>query len=92
MEEVGGVTLEFLKRDKELVVAYSPMYGADEILSRIKSDDGYSIKHTFWVDATFLRELDAYDEDIICFSIGKYVEGYVEINKEVFGTRPMSLS
>lgn len=87
MEEVGGMALEFLKRDKELVVAYSPMYGAEEILNRIKSDDGYSIKHTFWVNATFLREFDEYDEDIICFSIGKYVEGYVEISKEVFGTR-----
>lgn len=80
------MTLEFLKRDKELIVTYSPMYGADEIVSKIKSDDGCSIKNTFWVDATFLRKLDTYDEDTICFSIGKYVEGYVEINKEVFGT------
>lgn len=80
------MTLEFKKHGDELIVVYSPMYGVDEILDKITSDDGYSIKNTFWIDKNLLRVFDIYDEDSICFSIGKYVEGYVEINKEVFGT------
>lgn len=80
------MALEFKKHGDELIVVYSPMYGVDEILDKITSDDGYSIKNTFWINKNFLRVFDIYDEDSICFSIGKYVEGYVEINKEVFGT------
>ena len=64
------MTLEFKKHGDELIVVYSPMYGADEILDKITSDDGYSIKNTFWIDKNLLRVFDIYDEDSICFSIG----------------------
>lgn len=81
------MTFEFTKLDKELIVIYTPAYGTDEILKKIQSSDGHNIKNIFWVEKNTLRELEDYDEDSICFAIGKYVDGYVEISQEIIGTR-----
>ena len=79
------MTFDFLKLDKELIAIYTPAYGANEILKKIEASDGHNIKNVFWVEKNDLRELEDYDEDSICFAIGKYVEGYVEISQEVVG-------
>lgn len=81
------MTFEFLKMDKELIVIYTPFSGANEIRKKIETSDGYNIKNVFWVEKNDLRELKDYDEDSICFALGEYAEGYVEIRQEVVVTR-----
>lgn len=81
------MTFDFFKLDKELIAIYTPAYGASEILKKIKTSDGHNIKNIFWVEKNALRELEDYDEDAICFAIGQYVGGYVEINQEIIVTR-----
>lgn len=81
------MTFDFLKLDKELIAIYTPAYGANEILKKIKTSAGHNIKNIFWVEKNALRELEDYDEDSICFAIGEYVGGYVEINQEIIVTR-----
>lgn len=81
------MTFEFFRLGEELIVVYTPAYGTNEILKKIESLDGHNVKNIFWVEKNALRELEDYDEDSICFAIGAYVGGYVEINQEVIGTR-----
>ena len=81
------MTIEFLKDNNELIMIYTPEYGADEVLKRIKSSSGHSIKNTFWVKKKLLRELGKYDEESICLSIGRVVDDYIELDKEVMGTK-----
>lgn len=81
------MTFDFLRLSEELIVVYTPAYGTNEILKKIESSDGHNIKNIFWVEKNALRELEDCDEDSICFAIGEYVGGYVEINQEVIGTR-----
>lgn len=80
------MTFELLKHDNELIVVYTPIYGADEILRKINSTKGYNIKNTFWVEQQFLRTLKDYDEDSICFLLGKIEDDYIEMNQDVVGT------
>lgn len=81
------MTMEFIKLGKELIMVYTPISGATEILKRIKSDDGYNIKNIFWTTTSMLRELEDYDEDSICISVGKERNGYVEMDQNVINTK-----
>lgn len=78
--------LEFIKNDMELIMVYTPAYGADEVLKKIKSSEGHNIKNTFGVEQKLLRELEEYDEDSVCISVGKVTNGYIEISRDVIGT------
>jgi len=80
------MTFEFVKQNDELIVVYTPFSGVWEIMSRIKSSDGYNIKNTFWVEQSMLRDVEEFDEDSICFAVGKMVRNYIEIDQEVIGT------
>lgn len=78
--------LEFIKNDMELIMVYTPAYGADEVLKKIKSSEGHNIKNTFGVEQKLLRELEEYDEESVCISVGKVTNGYIEISRDVIGT------
>lgn len=80
------MAFEFLKHNTELIIVYTPIYGADEILRKINNTEGYNIKNTFWVEKQFLRTLKDYDEDSICFSLGKIEGDFIEMNQDVVGT------
>ncbi len=78
--------IEFIKNGKELILVYTPDYGADEILKKIKSSEGHNIKNTFGVEKKLLRELEEYDENSVCLAIGKVIDGYIEVSRDVIGT------
>lgn len=80
------MSFEFVKQNSELIVIYTPIYGVSEILNKIRIEDGYNIKNTFWVEQCMLRDVEEFDDDSICFAIGKVVDGYIEINQAVVGT------
>lgn len=79
--------LEFVIKDTELILVYTPAYGMNEILNKIQLYEVHNIKNTFWVEKKLLRELEEYEGDSICFSIGKVVDHYVEIYCDVIDTR-----
>lgn len=66
--------LEFIKKNKELIMVYTPQYGVDEIFKKIKSSEGCNIKNIFRVAMNSLRKLEEYDEDSVCFSVGKVID------------------
>lgn len=80
------MSFEFVKQNSELIVIYTPIYGVSEILNKIRIEDGYNIKNTFWVEKSMLRDVEEFDDDSICFAIGKVVDGYIEINQAVVRT------
>lgn len=81
------MTTEFIRWGKELIMVYTPISGAPEILKKIKSDNGYNIKNIFWVTTGILREMENYDEDSICISLGKEIHNYVVIDQNVIKTK-----
>ena len=82
--------LEFVKKDTELILIYTPDYGMDEILKRIKLYEGHNIKNIFWAEKKLLRELVDCEGDSICFSIGEVQGGYIEIYHDVVDTKHLS--
>jgi len=87
VQKGSNMTIEFIRFRKQFIMVYTPISGATEILKRIKSDDGYNIKNIFWVTTSMLREMEDYDEDSICISLGKEKDGYVEIDQNVINTK-----
>lgn len=81
------MSFEFVKQNGELIVVYTPIYGVNEIVNKIRTEQGYNIKNTFWVEQSMLRDVGKFDDDSICFAIGKAVDGYMEINREAAGTK-----
>ena len=81
------MTIEFEKVDKELILCYSPAMGADELLNRLSTSDGFSIKRTFFVNKTLLRESGDYDfDDTLRFCIGTFDDSYTLIDPDVINT------
>ena len=63
--------------------------GLDDITKRLDTEDGVSIKHTFWVTKDLLCEdVEEYDdwEESLRFYIGSVGEAYTQLNSEVFST------
>lgn len=81
--------ISFEKHNKQLVLHYTPVMGLDDITKRLDTEDGVSIKHTFWVTKDLLCE-DVEDDDdweeTLCFYIGTVGEAYTQLDSEVFGT------
>lgn len=63
--------------------------GLDDITKRLDTEDGVSVKHTFWVTKDLLCE-DIEDDDdweeTLRFYIGAVDEAYTQLDSEVFST------
>lgn len=62
--------------------------GLDDITKRLDTEDGVSIKHTFWVTKDLLCEDVEEDdwEETLRFYIGAVGEAYTQLDSEVFST------
>lgn len=76
--------LEFIKKNKEIICVYIPDYDSDVILKQIKEQDETCIKGTFFVNKSDLRELEDFDEESICFSIGSESDEYIHLKNSIF--------
>ncbi len=81
------MTISFEKKDKELILCYSPAMGTDELSDRLFSGEDIWIKHTFLVNKTLLRETDEDGlEDSLRFCIGSFDDSYTLIDPVVVNT------
>ena len=81
------MTISFEKRNKELILCYSPAMGAGELSDRLSTGKNIWIKRTFVVNKDRLRESDDYGfEDVLRFYIGSYDDSYTLIDSDVVNT------
>ena len=82
-------SISFEYSEDKLILCYTPVMGLDDITKRLDTEDGVSIKHTFWVTKDLLCEdVEEYDdwEESLRFYIGSVGEAYTQLNSEVFST------
>ena len=82
-------SISFEYSEDKLILCYTPVMGLDDITKRLDTEDGVSVKHTFWVTKDLLCE-DIEDDDdweeTLRFYIGAVGEAYTQLDSEVFGT------
>lgn len=81
-------SISFEYSEDKLVLCYTPVMGLDDITKRLDTEDGISIKHTFWVTKDLLYEDIEEDdwEETLRFYIGAVGEAYTQLDSEVFST------
>lgn len=82
-------SISFEYSEGKLILCYTPVMGLDDITKRLDTEDGVSIKHTFWVTKDLLCEgVEEEDnwEETLHFYIGAVGEVYTQLDSEVFGT------
>ena len=82
-------SISFEYTESKLILCYAPVMGLDDITKRLDTEDGISIKHTFWVTKDLLCEGIEDDDDweeTLRFYIGTVGETYTQLDSEVFGT------
>ena len=82
-------SISFEYSEGKLILCYTPVMGLDDITKRLDTEDGVSIKHTFWVTKDLLCEgVEEEDdwEETLRFYIGTVGEVYTQLDSEVFGT------
>lgn len=83
------MSVTFEKRNNELILCYSPAMGISDITKRLSMNEEISIKRTFFVTKSMLREPDGdeYDfEETLRFCIGEIDADYTRINPNVINT------
>ena len=83
------MSISFQKRNDKLILVYVPAMGIDDIIKRLDTEDGVTIKHTFFVTKELLCsdvEEDDDWEETLRFCIGTIGESYIELDSEVLGT------
>ena len=83
------MSISFEKRNDKLILVYVPAMGIDDIIKRLDTEDGVTIKHTFFVTKELLCsdvEEDDDWEETLRFCIGTIGESYIELDSEVLGT------
>ena len=81
------MTISFERKDKELILCYSPAMGTDELSDRLSSGEDIWIKRTFIVNKNLLRESDENDfDDSLRFCIGSFDDSYTLIDPDVVNT------
>ena len=83
------MSISFEKRNDKLLLVYVPAMGIDDIIKRLDTEDGVTIKHTFFVTKELLCsdvEEDDDWEETLRFCIGTIGESYIELDSEVLGT------
>lgn len=82
-------SISFEYSEDKLILCYTPVMGLDDITKRLDTEDGVSVKHTFWVTKDLLCE-DIEDDDdweeTLRFYIGAVDEAYTQLDSEVFST------
>lgn len=79
-------SISFEYSEDKLILCYTPVMGLDDITKRLDTEDGVSVKHTFWVTKDLLCE-DIEDDDweeTLRFYIGAVGEAYTQLDSEVF--------
>lgn len=81
-------SISFEYSEDKLILCYTPVMGLDDITKRLDTEDGISIKHTFWVTKDLLYEDIEEDdwEETLRFCIGAVGEAYTQLDSEVFST------
>lgn len=82
-------SISFEYSEDKLILCYAPVMGFDDITKRLDTEDGVSIKHTFWVTKDLLCEDVEEDDDweeTLRFCIGAVGEAYTQLDSEVFST------
>ena len=82
------MSISFEKRNDKLILVYVPAMGIDDIIKRLDTEDGVTIKHTFFVTKELLCsdvEEDDDWEETLRFCIGTIGESYIELDSEVLG-------
>lgn len=79
---------EFKIIENKLITTYTPWYGLDEVIKKIKTD-GYNLRNTFFVERNDLIEMEELNNygDSICFVIGVLLDNYIKLDKNIFGTK-----
>ena len=83
------MAVSFERQSNELVLCYSPAMGISDITRRLSMNGEISIKRTFFVTDSMLREPDGneYDfEDTLRFCIGQIDTDYTRIDANVINT------
>ena len=83
------MSISFEKRNDKLILVYVPAMGIDDMIKRLDTKDGVTIKHTFFVTKELLCsdvEEDDDWEETLRFCIGPIGESYIELDSEVLGT------
>ena len=83
------MSISFEKRNDKLILVYVPAMGIDDMIKRLDTKDGVTIKHTFFVTKELLCsdvEEDDDWEETLRFCIGTIGESYIELDSEVLGT------
>lgn len=72
----------------ELILCYAPAMGTSDLMERLSSNKELTIKHTFRVTQSLLRNSDEeYDfEETLRFCIGKVGNAYTHLDSDVIGT------
>lgn len=82
-------SISFEYSEDKLILCYTPVMGLDDITKRLDTEDGVSVKHTFWVTKDLLCE-DIEDDDdweeTLRFYIGAVGEAYTQLDSKVFST------
>lgn len=82
--------IEFITKNDELILCYSPDYGTEDIRKKLAADEEVPIKRTFFVRKEHAREYDEefYDAfEALQFCVGKVGEKYTCLDRSVFGTK-----
>lgn len=65
------MTISFVVENDELLMCYTPAYGAEEIISQLKKGEEKRIKNTFCVSSESLKRIEEENEEALYFIIGK---------------------
>ncbi len=81
-------SISFEYTESKLILCYTPVVGLNDISKRLDTEDGFSIKHTFWVTKDLLCDGIEDDdwEETLHFYIGTIEEAYTKLDSEVFST------
>jgi len=83
-------TIEFIKKNSDLILVYTPEVFYNGILERYRRDGKITIKRCFSVtndDAYIVDDDESFDaEESVAFKIGEIVGDYYRLKKEIVGT------
>lgn len=81
-------SISFEYSGDKLILCYTPEMGINYIIKRLDTEDGISIKNTFWVTNDLFASADTEDdwEETLRFYIGTIGESYTLLDSDVIGT------
>lgn len=77
------MTISFVVENDELLMCYTPAYGAEEIISQLKKGEEKRIKNTFCVSNESLKRIEDEYEESLYFSIGKVGKKYIVLDSDI---------